>query len=99
MMLGRKWRGFSLAREPHLKWTLIAAFNVMHHFLYQASQSLRNQEKAFSCLYWLKHFFTVLCPGLTSGNKELYYMLKSQATTSKSDDVFHSLLAFSLLEM
>lgn len=50
-----------MVKQPSVKWTLIAIFDVMHYFIYQASQSLDKVEEGIDCLKKLLYLFTKVC--------------------------------------
>ena len=75
---------------PEIKWTLLAMFNVMQFFLYNASTNDNSN------LFYLKqflHIFEKVAPKIVDISPELEQFVLGEATDLKSNDVIHTMVS------
>lgn len=95
MMIGKIWRKHSTVM-PESKWTLLATFNVMQHFFYNASQAFEDLQKGIDYLTYLKTIFDNVCPKLLELNNELKQYIYGEANSLESHDVLHTMLSLAI---
>lgn len=89
MMIAGVWRKYRTIL-PEEKWSLLASFNVMQFFAYNASTTHKDRE------YYLKQFnhtFTKIFQKLIKNQETLEQYVLGDAVDLKSNDVVHTLIS------
>ncbi|CDW77922.1 UNKNOWN [Stylonychia lemnae] len=94
-MIGKTWREY-LMHEPDPQLTLLATFNVMHHFMFQVSQNDIAENKRIEYLDYLRRIYDQVLPFILEQMPELKQFILSEARSLQSNDVLNTMLSLGI---